>query len=252
MPHVETVASSAEPGRLGDSRRLSERGAFGERRQRLTIRLELLVGQSADEHRRLGESRVRQQRHAEETPVEKVRRQHRFPQHRERERHSEQPPAGGGKRRLKVERSQRQRDRQRPVGNQVDVIVGKRPVIRDPHGDERRDDGPQCRGAQRARRNQHQCGNGEDRRLDEPRAHRAEKQGDGGEPERRVEMRGTGSGAKPLHDGARNHRLVFVAHDGCYGTWYTNVRSGTSLAARLDGSNRVRHTVSVTVVTGRS
>jgi hypothetical protein len=68
-----------------NSRRIEQFGAMRNGCQRLTIRLELFGRQPADDHRQLGKPRIGQQRHAEKTLVEEVRRQESLPEDRKPE-----------------------------------------------------------------------------------------------------------------------------------------------------------------------
>ena len=91
--------------RFDEGRRMQQLGAFRQRLQEFAVLRHLIRRQAAEHHRCIGKPLVGQERHPEEAAIQVVRRQHRLPQDRHRERRTEEPSAA---------RCQRRRGRRGP------------------------------------------------------------------------------------------------------------------------------------------
>ncbi len=105
-----------------------------------------------------------------------------------------------------VDRAERQGDRERPIGEEVDVVVGERPVVRDSYAHEHGHRRPDRRRSQRARGDQHERRRRENRRPDEPGPHRPQQERDRRQTKRDLEMRRARRGAEPREARPRGHR----------------------------------------------
>src|SRR5262245_41634485 len=100
--------------------------------QIMAIVVKLVCSEPAKEQRRVLESRVRQKRHAKKPAVEVVGGEPCLPYNCHEENQTDEQAAACAQDSLAITGTKRERERQAPISQQVEMIVGNRPVPDDP------------------------------------------------------------------------------------------------------------------------